>query len=70
LYRSAKDLEHWFVYLEGAGWLMFPAKIQGWADRRAVQDLQRWELHEVPAWLAFGTGLLEAVAGRPLRKAA
>ena len=70
LYRSAKDPGHWFVYMDGNGWTMFPAKVDGWRQRRPVEGLQSLELREVPLWLSFATGLLEEAANRPLTMAA
>jgi hypothetical protein len=70
LYRSAKDLNHWFTYMDGSGWMMFPAKVEGWKQRRPIQGLQTLDLREVPLWLSFGTGLLESARNRTLTLAA
>jgi hypothetical protein len=60
LYRTNRDWQHWFVLIPSTGWVRFPAKIDGWAERQHVTMLSREHLHEVPLWLAFNTGLLEA----------
>lgn len=70
LYRSARDLQHWFVHIPGTGWEQFPAKIDGWAERRLVTVLHYQDLNRVPLWLAFNTGLLEAIERRELDRAA
>ena len=70
LYRSAKDLQHWYVFQESEGWLRLPAKIDGWTERRPVHGLQSLALREVPRWLAFHTGLLETTRCNPLPRAA
>jgi len=70
LYRSAKDFHHWFVYEDVVGWVRFPAKINGWAERRPVQGLQMLDLREAPLWLSFNTGLLDAGHSRRLSVAA
>ena len=57
LYRSAKDLEHWFVHDEPTGWVKFPARIDGWADRKAIRTVRGLDLREVPLRLSFNTGL-------------
>jgi len=61
LYRSSRDLEHWFVRIPRAGWARFPAKRDGWAERRMVNMLSHQHLDLVPLWLAFNTGLLEGI---------
>jgi hypothetical protein len=68
LYRSAKDLEHWFVFDDSTGWQKFPARIDGWAQRRPVRTVHGLDLREVPLWLSFHTGL--PLAARRLGHAA
>jgi hypothetical protein len=70
LYRSARDLQHWFVFEDSVGWVKFPAKLNGWAERLPVEGLHGLDLREVPLWLSFSTGLLEARAGRSRQQAA
>ena len=70
LYRSPRDLQHWFVFVEPMGWLSFPAKINGWSERRAVRTVYGLNLREVPLWLSFGTGLLESASTRKIHRAA
>lgn len=70
LYRSRKDLEHWFVRIPGTGWARFRAKIDGWAEHRVVTMISRRHLDQVPLWLAFNTGLLEDIEKRGLDRAA
>jgi hypothetical protein len=71
LYRSSRDLDHWFVYDGAMGWMTFPARIAGWVDRHPLRALQGLDLHEVPLWLAFHTGLTDAaMRRRPIRRAA
>jgi hypothetical protein len=57
LYRSPRDLQHWFVFDDAVGWMCFPARIGGWAERRTVRTVSGLELREVPLWLSFNTGL-------------
>ena len=64
LFRNAMDLDHWYVPGRGRRWLRFPAKMNGWLERRPVPRKDAMELHEVPLWLAFNTGLLRT-AGLP-----
>jgi hypothetical protein len=66
LYRNASDLQHWFVRIPGPDWLRFPAKFDGWAQRQTVNMLNHKHLNPVPLWLAFNTGLLEAIERRDL----
>lgn len=59
LYRSGRDLGHWFVFDRSFGWMIFPARLGGWAERRPLPTVYGLGLHEVPLWLSFNTGLLE-----------
>ena len=61
LYRSANHLHHWVACIEGAGWVIFPAKENGWEERRPARGLDPVHLREIPLKLAFNTGLLDAV---------
>jgi len=70
LYRSSDHPSHWFVYAESEGWLIFPAKVQGWLDRRRARDFTRRHLYPVPLWMAFKTGLDDAVRSRRSDQAA
>ena len=58
LFRNAKDLQHWYVLEDSTRWVRFPARINGWADRRPVLTLYGLDLREVPLWLSFNTGLV------------
>jgi hypothetical protein len=59
LYRSATHLNSWIAYSNSTGWLTFPARENGWNDRRPVRGLDPMHLREVPVKLASNTGLLE-----------
>jgi hypothetical protein len=65
LYRNASDLEHWYVRIPGTGWARFPVKIGGWTEHRMVPMLSH-----LPLWLAFNTGLLEAIERHKPERAA
>jgi hypothetical protein len=68
LYRSTRDLQHWFVCDRSARWVRFPARINGWADRQAIRNIYGLDLREVPLWMSFDTGL--PMAARKLGRAA
>jgi hypothetical protein len=70
LYRSARDPQHWFIFLEDRGWLKFPAKLQGWKERSPMLETQTLDLRPVPLRLSFNTGFLESVNNRKTKKAA
>ena len=61
LYRSSFDPDHWFVPISGADWVRFPAREAGWSKRRPVTVRDAQSLKPVPLWMAFNTGLLEAI---------
>ena len=65
LYRSPAESLHWFVWAEDLGWLLFPAKPNGWAERSPAKNVSRQRLQEVPLRMAFNTGLIEAFDGHP-----
>jgi hypothetical protein len=70
LYRSTTHLQHWFAYTPATGWVIFPAKENGWEDRHKAAGLDHLRLYEVPLWMAFGTGLSAGVECANLRPAA
>jgi hypothetical protein len=70
LYRCARDLHHWYVHIAGSGWVRFPARANGWSDSSPVGVPDKQFLNRVPLWLAFNTGLLEAVKTHGLQRAA
>ena len=64
LYRSPAHPEHWIAWSERSGWVVFPAKFGGWHDRQPYFSINHTNLQQVPLWLSFNTGLLEAVLMR------
>ena len=64
LYRSPTHSQHWIALSERSGWLIFPAKFRGWEERAPYPGPDLARLHQVPLWMAFNTGLLEAVFSR------
>ena len=64
LYRSSTHDHHWIAYSSDSGWMMFPARENGWLDRRPARGLDPMHLREVPLRLAFNTGMLEQSAPR------
>jgi hypothetical protein len=69
LYRNSSDLSHWTVYLPDTGWVCFPAAESGWDRRHPAAAVDPRHLQEVPLWLAFNTGLLEARRSTPRQAA-
>ena len=60
LYISAAHPGHWVAYVAGTGWTIFPARENGWEQRRPARGLDPMHLRQVPAQLASRTGLPEA----------
>ena len=56
LYRSPNLLSHWIAHSEHLGWLLFPAKVNGWSERKPYQGDTR-RLSRVSARMGFNTGL-------------
>ena len=64
LYRSQAHSNHWIVWSGRSGWQIFPARFNGWQERQPYPAVDSANLHAVPLWMAFNTGLLEAVVAR------
>ena len=64
LYRTASQPHHWVAYSPATGWVMFPARENGWSERFRASGLDPAQLQEAPLWMAFHTGLIEAYAAR------
>ena len=59
LYRSAAHPKQWIAYVEGSGWVIFPARENGWESRQAARGLDPMYLRQVPVQMAEGAGLPE-----------
>jgi hypothetical protein len=70
LYRSPSEPQHWLVWSDDLGWSRFPAKTNGWRDRRPAGIVFPQKLQRVPLQLAFNTGLLESISACSLSRAA
>jgi hypothetical protein len=55
LYRASNLLSYWVAHSERLGWVLFPARPDGWSDRRAYLG-ETTRLMRIPARLAFNTG--------------
>jgi len=60
LYRSSLHPHHWIAYSEAIGWVVFPARFDGWDERRPATGLHPDHLFQIPLRMAFNTGLLES----------
>jgi hypothetical protein len=61
LYNSAAHPNSWVVYVDGSGWLIFPAQENGWEERKPARGLDPLHLREVPVARAANTGLESAL---------
>jgi hypothetical protein len=59
LYVSAIHPGQWLANVAGTGWVMFPARENGWDLRRPARGLDPVHLRQVPARLAYAAGLPE-----------
>jgi hypothetical protein len=57
LYRSAAQPRQWVAYVPGEGWVVFPARENGWSERRPARGLDPLHLREAPLANAANTGL-------------
>jgi hypothetical protein len=60
LYISAVHPGHWVAYVAGTGWVMFPARENGWEQRRPARGLDPVHLRQAPARAASRTGFPSA----------
>ena len=65
LYRNPADLDHWYIREKNV-WMRFPAKVNGWLERRQVTMMDFSHLQPAPLWLAFNTGMPPVKRGRRL----
>ena len=61
LYRSAIHPGHWLAYGKETGWVIFPARENGWNDRRPARGLDPVHLRETAPQLAVSAGFPQAV---------
>ena len=59
LYRSATHPKQWIAYVEGSGWVMFPARENGWESRQPARGLDPVYLRQVPVRMAESAGFPE-----------
>lgn len=55
LYRSSNLLSYWVAYSDRLGWVMFPAKADGWKERKQYRG-ETTRLMQIPCRLGFNTG--------------
>jgi hypothetical protein len=55
LYRASHLLSYWVAHSDRLGWVMFPARPDGWKDRRVYAG-ETARLMRIPARLGFNTG--------------
>lgn len=59
LYRSAVHPGCWVAYVPESGWIVFPARENGWQARRPARGLDPMHLRQAPLQLAETTGIFE-----------
>jgi hypothetical protein len=70
LYTSAIHRDHWIASVAGLGWFMFPARENGWEERRPARGLDPLYLREVPARLGENAGFPPYGQARELERVA
>ena len=55
LYRSSNLLSYWVAHSESLGWVIFPAKANGWGDKKPYHGDTN-ALRLIPPRLGFNTG--------------
>jgi hypothetical protein len=61
LYRSSLHPGQWIAHIAGMGWWAFPAKPEGWADRKPARGVDPVHLRQAPLQMALNTGMPEAI---------
>lgn len=57
LYRSAVHQGQWLLCGKEIGWVVFPARENGWEERRPARGIDPVHLREVPLHLAASAGI-------------
>ena len=57
LYRDALHPRNWVAYVPESGWVAFPAKENGWANRTPARGLDPLYLRQVPLDNGFQAGV-------------
>jgi len=57
LYRDAQRPNNLVAYIANTGWVMFPAKENGWERRAPARGLDPLYLREIPLHQGFGAGV-------------
>jgi hypothetical protein len=57
LYRSKNYPKRWYAHSNSAGWVMFPAEINGWEKRQPARGIDPIDLRQVPVELALDAGI-------------
>jgi hypothetical protein len=70
VYRSTVHPDHWIAYSAGTGWVIFPARANGWEERSSAKGLDPMYLRQAPLQLALDTGIMEAMRSSKNGKAA
>ena len=60
LYRSALHRNSWVAYVQDLGWVMFPARENGWEQRQPARGVDPLYLREASARLAADAGFPQA----------
>jgi hypothetical protein len=56
VYKSTVHRNQWVAYVPELGWVIFPARENGWEMRQPARGLDPLYLREVPARLAVEAG--------------
>jgi hypothetical protein len=60
LYQSAVHRNYWIAYVQGMGWVMFPARENGWEQRQPARGLDPLYLRQMPVKCAEEAGFPQA----------
>ena len=63
LYQSAAHPKHWIAYVQSLGWLMFPARENGWEQRQPARGLDPLHLRPLVAEHSEADGHVCSIAG-------
>lgn len=59
LYSSAMHPKQWIAHVEGSGWVIFPARPNGWESRQPARGLDPMYVRQVPVQMAESAGIPE-----------
>jgi hypothetical protein len=70
LYSSIDHPGQWVAHVRDSGWMVFPARENGWEERKPVRGLDPIHMREVPPRMGAASGLPQPSEAANFRRVA